>query len=118
LKKQNPKKSDAGSRQAALTFLDATLDTNGRCQVSHVLPDRTKVQRIRPQIDALQRALDADLGFADILQVLSDARSAINDVSAELVGDYVRMHLNTTPKGATDQQSVRELVDAMRSYLR
>ena len=103
----------------SLKLLDAASDTKRRCQVSHILPDRTKVQRIRPQIEALQRALDADLGFADILQVLSDARSAINDVSAELVGDYVRMHVNTAQNGATDEaQTVQELVDAMRSYLR
>ena len=103
----------------SIKLLDAASDTTRRCQVSHILPDRTKVQRIRPQIEALQRALDAELGFADLLQVLSDARSAINDASAELVGDYVRVHVNTAQNGATDQaQDVQELVDAMRSYLK
>ena len=103
----------------SMKLLDAASDTKRRCQVSRILPDRTKVQRIRPQIEALQRALDAELGFADLLQVLSDARSAINDASAELVGDYVRVHVNTAQNGATDQaQDVQELVDAMRSYLR
>jgi DNA-binding FrmR family transcriptional regulator len=105
-----------GSR---LKLLDAASDTKRRCQVSHVLPDRTKVQRIRPQIEALQRALDAELGFADLLQVLSDARSAINDVSAELVGDYFKKHIDTAHDGATDEaQAVQELVDAIRSYLK
>jgi FrmR/RcnR family transcriptional regulator, repressor of frmRAB operon len=103
----------------SLKLLDAASDTRRRCQVSHILPDRTKVQRIRPQIDALQRALDAELGFADLLQVLSDTRSAINDVSAELVGDYIRKHVHTPHNGATDEaQAVQELVDAMRSYLK
>jgi len=103
----------------SLKLLDAASDPKRRCQVSQILPDRTKVQRIRPQIEALERALDAELGFADTLQVLSDARSAINDVSAELVGDYVRMHVNSAQNGTADQaQTVQELVDAMRSYLR
>src|SRR5258708_40355968 len=61
-------------------LLDTAVDTERERPVSHIIPDKTKVQRIRPQIEALQRALDAELGFAEILQVLSDARSAINDV--------------------------------------
>ena len=100
-------------------LLGAATDAKRRCQVSHILPDRTKVQRIRPQIEALQRALDAELGFADLLQVLSEVRSAINDVSIELVGDYIQKHVHTAHDGATDEaQAVQDLVDAMRSYLK
>ena len=87
--------------------------------MAHIIPDKMKVQRIRPQIEALQRALDAELSFADLLQVLSNARSAINDVSAELVGDYVRKHVHTPHNGAAHEaEDVQELVDAMRSYLK
>ncbi len=87
--------------------------------MSRIVPDKSKVQRIRPQIEALQRAFDTELAFPAILQVLSDARSAINDVSAELVGDYIQMHVDTAQDGATDQaQAVQELVDAVRSYLK
>jgi hypothetical protein len=32
------------------------------------MPDKAKVQRIRPQIEALQRSLDAELSFAGLLQ--------------------------------------------------
>jgi hypothetical protein len=39
--------------------------------------------------------------------------------TAELVGDYIQMHVRTAHDSATDEaQAVQELVDAMRSYLK
>jgi len=99
--------------------LDTAVDTEWRCPVSHIVPDKTKVQRIRPHIEALQRALDAELGFVETLQVLSDARGAINNVSAELIGDYIQTHVEPEQDGAPDRaHGVQEVVDAMRSYLK
>ena len=106
-------------RRGIPKLLDTAVDTERERPVSHILPDKAKVQRIRPQIEALQRALDAELGFAEVLQVLSDARNAISDVSAELVGDYIQTLVDTAQDGAIDRaQGVQELVDAMRSYLK
>jgi FrmR/RcnR family transcriptional regulator, repressor of frmRAB operon len=86
-------------RRASPKLLDKAAPTERSCPVSHTIPDKTKVldrvQRIRKQIDALQRALHAELSCADILQMLSDARGAINDLSTQLVEDYIRMHVDT-----------------------
>jgi DNA-binding FrmR family transcriptional regulator len=107
------------SERVGPTLFDTAVVSERRRLVSHLLPDKTKVQRIQPQIDALRRALDAQLGFAEILQVLCDARGAINDLSAELVADYIQLHVDTAQDGMTDRtQAVQELVDAMRSFLK
>ena len=103
----------------SLRLVDAASDTEQGCPVTRAAPDTTKVQRIRPQVEALQRALDAELSFTEILRVLSDARSAINELSAELVGDYVRIQVSSVHDSATDRsQTVQEMVDAMRSCLK
>jgi len=105
----------------SVKLFDAASDTKRGCPVSHIMPNKMKVrdrvQRIGTQIEALQRALDTELGFVDILKALSEARSSINDLSAELVEDYIRMHADRAQDSDIDRaQAVQGLIDAMRSY--
>src|SRR5438094_4746417 len=101
-------------RRVSPKLLDKPPHAGRECPVSHIIPNKTKVrdrvQRIGTQIEALQRALNADLGFVDILKALSETRSSINDLSAELVEDYIRMHADRAQDSDTDRvQAVQGL---------
>jgi DNA-binding FrmR family transcriptional regulator len=66
--------------------------------VSHTIQEKTKlinrVRRIRGQMEAVERALDHEIGCADVLQLITAARGAINGLISEVIEDHIRMHLH------------------------
>jgi DNA-binding FrmR family transcriptional regulator len=69
----------------------------GVTPVSHTIREKTKllnrVRRIRGQVEAVERALEQEIGCADVLQLITAARGAINGLMGEVIEDHIRMHL-------------------------
>ena len=93
-------------------------------QVTHTIREKTKllnrVRRIRGQIEAVERALDQEIGCADVLQLIAGARGAINGLMAEVMEDHIRAHI-VDPVREPDTQrahAAEELIDVVRSYLK
>src|SRR5215468_6782952 len=93
-------------------------------QVTHTIREKTKllnrVRRIRGQIEAVERALDQEIGCADVLQLIAGARGAINGLMAEVMEDHVRAHLIDPASEADPHRAhaAEELIDVVRSYLK
>ena len=92
--------------------------------MSHTTRQKTKllnrVRRIRGQIEAVERALEAEIGCADVLQLIAGARGAINGLMVEVMEDHIRMHV-VDPAREPDADRARgaeELIDVVRSYLK
>ena len=92
--------------------------------MSHTTRQKTKllnrVRRIRGQIEAVERALEAEIGCADVLQLIAGARGAINGLMVEVLEDHIRMHV-VDPAREPDADRARgaeELIDVVRSYLK
>ena len=64
--------------------------------MSHTVKSKAKllgrVRRIRGQIEAVERALEAELGCTDVLMLVASVRGAVNGLTAELI-DVVRTYL-------------------------
>jgi len=82
--------------------------------MSHTIREKTKllnrVRRIRGQVEAVERALEQEIGCADVLQLITAARGAINGLMGEVIKDHIRMHLidprcNPIPKPAAPPKS-------------
>jgi DNA-binding FrmR family transcriptional regulator len=94
--------------------------------VSHTAREKTKllnrVRRIRGQIEAVERALEQEIGCADVLQLIAGARGAINGLMLEVMEDHIRMHVvNPGPEcGGVElqTQAAEELIEVVRSYLK
>lgn len=90
--------------------------------MSHTVREKTKllnrVRRIRGQIEAVERALDHEIGCSDVLQLIAGARGAINGLMAEVIEDHVRAHLVDVEHGEDRSQAAEELIDVVRSYLK
>jgi DNA-binding FrmR family transcriptional regulator len=92
--------------------------------VSHTIREKTKllnrVRRIRGQIEAVERALEQEIGCADVLQLIAGARGAINGLMAEVMEDHIRAHIvDTGHESNTDRaHAAEELIDVVRSYLK
>jgi FrmR/RcnR family transcriptional regulator, repressor of frmRAB operon len=92
--------------------------------LSHTVREKTKllnrVRRIRGQVEAVERALEQELGCADVLQLIAAARGAINGLMGEVIEDHIRMHL-VDPAAHTSAEvghAAEELIDVVRSYLK
>jgi DNA-binding FrmR family transcriptional regulator len=95
-----------------------------RDKLAHVVEEKQKllnrVRRLRGQVDALERALDAEEGCGEVMRLLAAARGAINAIMAEVVEDHIVLHM-VKPDGKptrAQQESLHELVDVLRTYIR
>ena len=92
--------------------------------VSHTIREKTKLlnraRRIRGQVEAVERALEQEIGCADVLQLITGARGAINGLMGEVIEDHIRMHLidPSAPPNTDTANAAEELVDVVRSYLK
>jgi DNA-binding FrmR family transcriptional regulator len=90
--------------------------------MAHTVREKTKllarVRRIRGQVEAIERALESEVGCGDVLQVIASVRGAINGLMAEVIEDHVRCHVAASTLGARQRsQGAEELIEVVRSYL-
>ncbi|HUN25454.1 MAG TPA: metal/formaldehyde-sensitive transcriptional repressor [Steroidobacteraceae bacterium] len=92
--------------------------------MNHAIEESTKlkqrVRRLRGQIDAIERALDAGADCAKIMQLVVSVRGAANGLMAELLEDHIRMHV-ADPARDRDRERARgtkHLIDVVHAYLR
>jgi DNA-binding FrmR family transcriptional regulator len=79
-----------------------------------------RVRRIRGQVEAVERALDAELGCERVMHLLASTRAAMSGLMAEVIEDHVRTHLVDAERhpDALDQSAADELLAVVRSYLK
>ena len=92
--------------------------------MAHTVREKKKllnrVRRIRGQVDAVEKALEAEDDCALIIQTITAARGALNGLMAQLLEGHVREHLIDPRRKPTQGQleAADVLVDVVRSYLR
>ena len=91
--------------------------------MSHTIKDKKKllarVGRIRGQVEAIERALEAELGCAEVLQVVASVRGAVNGLMAEVFEDHVRNHVFAPALAASERaEGADDLMDVVRAYLK
>lgn len=92
--------------------------------MAHTIRDKAKltarVRRIRGQMEAVERALDAEAPCEKVMHLLASTRAALAGLMAEVVEDHVRMHLVDPRRypDALDQEAAAQLIDVVRTYLK
>ena len=78
-----------------------------------------RIKRIKGQIAAIERALEADEDCSDVLQLITAARGAMNGLMAELLEGHIRFHVLDPKKISSEQVlAADELIDVVRTYLK
>lgn len=92
--------------------------------MSHTVREKAKllarVRRLKGQIEAVERALENEIGCADVLQLVASIRGAVNGLTVELIEDHIREHV-VDPAREPDLDRARgteELIEVLRTYLR
>ena len=92
--------------------------------MTHAIEEKQKllnrVRRLRGQIDALERALEAEAGCNEVMRLLTAARGAINGIMAEVVEDHIELHMIDPERKRTraEQDAADELLDVLRTYIK
>lgn len=92
--------------------------------MTHTVREKQKllarVRRIRGQIEAVERALEAESGCEKVMHLLASTRAAMSGLMAEVIEDHVRTHLVDPEKypGALDEEAAEQLLAVIRTYLK
>lgn len=91
--------------------------------MAHTIREKTKllnrVRRIRGQMEAVERALEAEKGCGDVLQLIAGVRGAINGLMAELVEGHILEHVADRDLAQEQRdEGAAELIDVVRAYLK
>jgi DNA-binding FrmR family transcriptional regulator len=91
--------------------------------MSHTVREKAKllrrVRRIRGQVDALERALEAEKGCSEILQQIAAARGAMNGLMTEVIEDHISTHIASTDiSDAQRDRGADELIAVINAYLK
>jgi DNA-binding FrmR family transcriptional regulator len=79
-----------------------------------------RVRRLKGQVEAIERALQADGGCDQVMHLIAGARGAMAGLMAEVVEDHVRTHLVDAEQhpGALKAEAAEQLLDVVRAYLK
>jgi FrmR/RcnR family transcriptional regulator, repressor of frmRAB operon len=79
-----------------------------------------RVRRIRGQIEAIERALDGEVGCDQVLHLIAGVRGATAGLMAEVVEEHVRTHLVDAERhpGALNADAAEQLLEVVRTYLK
>jgi DNA-binding FrmR family transcriptional regulator len=90
--------------------------------MAHAIKGKSKllarVRRIRGQVEAIERGLEADIGCADILQLVASVRGAVSGLTAELIEDHIKNHVVEADTQTKRRAAGDELIDVIRSYMK
>jgi FrmR/RcnR family transcriptional regulator, repressor of frmRAB operon len=92
--------------------------------MGHVATEKAKllnrVKRLRGQIEAIGRAVEAGEECADVLQQANSCRGALDGFIAEVIEDHIREHMVDPAAGHNDPRvaAAEELVEIIHQYLK
>lgn len=92
--------------------------------MTHAIHEKQKLlnrtRRLRGQIDAIERALEAEDSCTEVMRLLTAARGALNGMMAEVVEDHIQMHMMEANRKPTrdEIEAADELVEVLRSYIK
>ena len=91
--------------------------------MSHTIREKTKllnrVRRLRGQVEAIERALQAEFECIEVMHLVASVRGAANSLMAEMLEDHIRFHVSD-PARDPDPDRARgseQLIDVVHAYL-
>ncbi|OLP57050.1 transcriptional regulator [Rhizobium rhizosphaerae] len=90
--------------------------------MSHTIRSKDKlvarVRRLKGQVEAVERALEAEAGCGQVLQLLASIRGALNGLNGELLEQHLHEHVLHARDEAERQAAAEELAAILKTYMR
>ena len=91
--------------------------------MTHIEKEKSKLlnrlKRLRGQLEAIERAVEADTECARVLQLATSCRGALDGFIAEVIEDHIRERMIDSSASRDDPrvQAAEELVEIVHAYL-
>jgi DNA-binding FrmR family transcriptional regulator len=79
---------------------------------------RTRVRRIRGQVEALESALETGGECTDVLVQIAAIRGAVHGLMLEVLGEHLDAHVGDEADPQARHAAIAEIVGLMRTHLR
>lgn len=90
--------------------------------MSHTVRDKAKllarIRRMKGQMEAVERALEAEAPCGDVLQQLASIRGALAGLTGEVIEGHLHEHVMHAPSESERSAAVEELAAVLRTYIR
>ena len=90
--------------------------------MSHTSRDRDKllarIRRLKGQMEAVERALEAEKPCGEVLQLLASIRGALSGLTGEIMQDHLHEHVLHAQNDIEREKAAEELAAALRTYIR
>jgi len=77
-----------------------------------------RIRKTRGQLEAVERALQADQDCGDMLMLLAAVKGGISGLMAEVLEDHIRFHLTDPSREKIAPELADDLIDLVRAYLK
>ncbi|MBD8065115.1 metal/formaldehyde-sensitive transcriptional repressor [Devosia sp. PTR5] len=79
-----------------------------------------RVRRLKGQIEAVERSLEAGAPCGEVLNLVASIRGAVTGLTGELIEHHIREHVSNpdTDPDRDRAQGAAELMDVVRTYLK
>ena len=92
--------------------------------MSHTIKHKNKllarVRRLKGQLEAGERSLEAEAPCGEVLNLVASVRGAVTGLTAELIEDHIREHVSNPDRDEDPAraQGAAELIEVIRTYLK
>ena len=92
--------------------------------MGHTIREQAKlvnrVRKLRGQVEAVERALEAKAECAEVMRLLAACRGAVHSLLAKVIEDHVREHLLApgSQAGGPRAEAADDLIEVVRSYFK
>lgn len=77
-----------------------------------------RLRRVRGQMDAVERSLEADEDCNGQLMLLAAVRGGVNGLMAEILEHHIRFHLTNGDRKKIAPELGEDLIDLVHAYLK
>ncbi len=77
-----------------------------------------RVSRLRGQLEAVERALEAERPCGEILQLLASVRGALTGLTGEVLDEHLHEHVLHAADEKVRAEAVEEISEVLRTYIR
>jgi DNA-binding FrmR family transcriptional regulator len=88
----------------------------------HTIKEKSKlmarVRRMKGQMEAVERALDAEAACGEVLQLLASVRGALAGLTGEVMEHHLQEHVLHAGDERQRAEAAAELAEALRTYIR
>ncbi|WP_454848620.1 Ni(II)/Co(II)-sensing transcriptional repressor DmeR [Rhizobium binxianense] len=77
-----------------------------------------RISRLKGQMEAVERALEAERPCGEVLQLLASVRGALTGLTGEVLDEHLREHVLHAEDEKARAQAVEEISEVLRTYIR